>query len=135
MPGQGFHPQEPHPANYEKDLNPNFMSGTNYDSLGQSADARMHSAYDFKELYEHPRLQGLDGDQLKAITILPEGTRLEQGATYLDLHKTKPQEFKAMGDMVAEKGHYIVPKKLVEYPLWNYLLGITNPERLDAANQ
>jgi hypothetical protein len=37
--------------------------------------------------------------------------------------------------MVAELDHYYVPKKLVDYVLWNRLIGVDNPERVQQADE
>jgi hypothetical protein len=77
----------------------------------------------------HNRLNGYSDDELKGIPIMPRGSRLEQGATYINLRDDKPQEFRAMGNMVAEKNKWYVPKSEVDYMLWNRLIGVDNPER------
>ena len=56
------------------------------------------------------------------------GTRLQQGATYLDLRNPHCEEFTALGGMVADSGHTYVPKDQVPYPLWNRLTGDEKPE-------
>jgi hypothetical protein len=65
---------------------------------------------------------------------LPEGSRLEQGATYVDLADPARREFTATGAIHARPGAYYVPKHEVDYVLWNRLIGVTNPERLDEGN-
>ena len=126
------HPTEPQPPRYEKDLNPNFMAGQNQGiGAGPHPEQTARNANDIKELHEHPLLRGLTDDQLKTITVLPEGAHLTQGTTYIDLHKQHPQEFKATGDMVAGPNNWYVSKHNTAYPMWNYLTGVTNPERLD----
>jgi hypothetical protein len=90
------------------------------------------TAYDIKSVHRH--LQDLPDDDLKEIPILPEGTRLEQGATYIDLRSSHPQEFTATADMVAEPANWYVPKVEVDYQLWNRLIGVHNPERLGLAD-
>ena len=63
--------------------------------------------------------------------IVPEGTRLEQGAVYFDLRHPDQGEFKALGDMSAGPDNYYVPKKETDYVLWNRIMGVETPERLD----
>lgn len=36
---------------------------------------------------DHPTSAALDDDERKQVPVLPEGTRLQQGATYVDLPK------------------------------------------------
>ena len=90
-----------------------------------------HSPYDIKNI--HRRLQDFTDDELKGIPVLPAGTRLEQGATYIDLRDPEPKEFTARADMVAGPSNYYVPKTEVDYQLWNRLIGVDNPERLGEA--
>ena len=60
---------------------------------------------------------------------MPEGSRLEQNATYIDLMVATPHEFTATGHMEAAGGHRYVPKSEVPYELWNRLLGVRNVTR------
>ena len=55
----------------------------------------------------------------------------EQGATYLDLSHRDRGPFTAGADMVAGPANRYVPKSEVEYPLWNRLVGVADPARLD----
>ena len=66
---------------------------------------------------------------------MPRGSRLEQGATYVDLQDPQLREIKAMGNMEAGPNNWYVPKSEVDYQLWNRLIGITNPERLGDADE
>ena len=75
-------------------------------------------------------LEGITNDGLKSITVLWPGTRLEQGATYIDLHDPQRREFTATADMEAGRDNWYVAKHDVDYELWNRLIGIKNPERL-----
>jgi hypothetical protein len=109
---------------YWRDLHPNAESAGDL----RTAQA-MRTAYDVKGA--HNRLDGLTDDELKQIPILPPGTRLEQGATYVDLHAPEVREFTATGDMEAGAENWYVPKSQVSYLHWNHLIGVQNPERLD----
>ena len=79
-------------------------------------------------------MPGFSDDELKQITILPPGSRLEQGAVYIDLHDARREEIKARGDMEAGPQNLYVPKTEIDYQLWNRLIGVTNPERLGQAD-
>jgi hypothetical protein len=85
------------------------------------------TAFDAKDA--HGALARFTDDELKQIPILPEGARLEEGATYLDLADPVPTEVTAHGVMEAGKGHLYVAKTEVDYELWNRLRGIDDPER------
>jgi hypothetical protein len=112
---------------YWQDLHPNAES---------AADLRresMPTAYDLKSI--HDRFPEFSDDELKDIPVVPQGTRLEQGSTYVDLQASDPKEFTATGDMEAGSDNWYVPKSEVSYPIWNRLIGVQNPERLDQADE
>ena len=124
-------PAEPQPSEHPfwQDLNPHFLEGENYGLQGPQFGKTAQTAYDVKEL--NRRLQNFEDDELKKIPILPEGSRLEQGATYLDLRRPGSTAFTATGDMIAGPDNWYAPKAEVPYWLWNRLTGVTNPEQLD----
>jgi hypothetical protein len=76
----------------------------------------------------------IDND-LKQIKVLPEGERLQQGATYIDLNDLDRGEFTATGNMRAREHNYYVPKDEVHYLLWNLLIGVDNPDQLGTAKE
>jgi hypothetical protein len=115
------------PEGFNQDLHPGPIPAQQIEKLGDIA-----TAYDVKDV--HRRLQSFTDDELKAIPILPPGTRLEQGATYIDLREREPKEFTATGQMVSGENNWYVPKSEVDYVLWNHLIGVDNPERLDEAD-
>lgn len=115
---------------WQQDLNPNPMAGQNY-SIGGSGEAL--NAFDIKELHE--KLEGFSSDDLKQIIVLRPGTRLEQGAKYVDLNDPERKEFTAMGNMEAGADNMYVPKTEVGYQIWNKLIGVQNPERTGEGNQ
>jgi hypothetical protein len=88
-----------------------------------------YQAEDIKEL--HTRLADLTDNDMKNLLILPTGTRLEQGAKYIDLEHLERGEFVATGPIIAEPGHYYVAKKDTNYILWNRLNQVEDPKRLD----
>lgn len=117
-----------HPDEWAGDLEPNHMAGQNIGEAAGEREQGLPTAYDVKEV--HRSLRGFSDDDLKSIPVLPEGTRLQQGATYLDLSDSRREEFTATGEMQAGSGKQYVPKDEVPYPLWNRLRGIEDPERL-----
>jgi hypothetical protein len=80
-------------------------------------------------------MPGSASGDLKQIPVVPEGSRLEQNATYIDLMAATPQEFTATGSMEAGGGHRHVPKSEVPYELWNRLLGVKNVIRTGVAER
>ncbi len=130
---QGFRPGAQHPEPWRHDLNPDAMAGQN---VGATATPERvtsrRTAYDLKDA--HDALHEFRDDVLAQIPIVPEGTRLQQGATYIDL-KGDRKEFTARADMEAEPGHWYVAKDEVDYQLWNMLIGVKNPERLNLVDE
>lgn len=117
-----------HPEEYQRDLNPDAMAGQNI-GVGETDAAKYsRTAYDLKPL--HRRLDHILDHDLKQIRVLPEGARLQQGGTYIDLNDLDKGEFRATGDMQAGPNNYYVPKDEVHYNLWNLLIGVNTPERL-----
>jgi hypothetical protein len=117
-----------HPDPYQHDLNPDAMAGQNI-GPGETQPAKTaRTAYDHKEA--HVRLHHLSADDLKQIRLLPDGSRMEQGATYLDLQHLDLGEFTATGGMQAGPGSWYVAKKTVPAELWNRLRGVAEPGRI-----
>jgi hypothetical protein len=109
---------------YQSDLNPHAMAGQNIGAAGPHPEKGTTTVHDIKEL--HARFSQWSDDDLKQIPVVPEGSRLEQNATYIDLSNADPHEFTAVGFMEARGGHRYVPKSEVPYELWNRLLGVKN---------
>jgi len=116
---------------FNRDLNPNSVAGQNHGLETQQPSKDAPSAFDMKHLHE--RLDAFTSEELRRIQVLPSGTRLEQGATYIDLNRLDEGEFKARGDMEADPDGLYVPKSEVDYQLWNRLIGVKNPERTGEA--
>jgi hypothetical protein len=113
-----------HPDEYREDLNPDYEAGENRGPIRYET----RTAHEIKDLHE--RLRDLRDDELKAIPILVEGSRLAQGATYFDLRYPERGEFKALGSMTAGPDNWYVPKTEVDYRLWNLIAGEDDPDRL-----
>jgi len=111
-----------HPDEYRHDLNPNAMAGQNIGTAGLHPEKSARTARDVKEL--HARFRDWSDDDLGQIPVVPEGARLEQDATYLDLSAPVPSEFTATGAMTAGRDERYVPKSEVPYEIWNRLLGV-----------
>jgi hypothetical protein len=124
-PPETAHPpqaEKKHPDRWEADLNPERLAGQN---VGVPED--LPSASAFPDLRRS--LTDFTADELKEISVLAPGTRLRQGATYLDLAREERSEITATGEMVAGPDERLVPKSEVPYTLWNRLRGIDDPER------
>lgn len=116
---------------FERDLHPNAGAGQNNQRDTTEAEKNAPTAYDIQEIQE--LLSNITSDNLRQIPILPTGTRLQQGATYVDLHDPSRPVFKARGDQTAGEYNWIVPKSEVDYQLWNEIIGVQEAERLDEA--
>lgn len=121
------------PDEFQQDLNPDPMAGQNHGLEGSHPEKDAPNASEIKEL--HSLLEGYTNSDLKQIPVLPQGSRLEQGAKYIDLNDPERKEFTAMGNMEAGPDNYYVPKTEVDYQLWNRLTGVQNPERLGEASE
>jgi len=126
-------PNDQKPDEWQQDLHPDPMAGQNYGIKGSHSEKDNLNAYEIKEL--HRQLEGYTDDELKQITVLPSGSRLQQGAKYIDLMDPERKEFTAMGDMEAGPNNWYVPKTEVGYQLWNRLTGVQNPERTGEGNE
>jgi hypothetical protein len=125
--GRAVKPQarQKHPDEWAADLNPNHMAGQN---VGQESDGFKPSGTTAFHLRKRGHeLRGLDDNDLKQVPVLPEGTRLQQGATYVDLTSDRPEEFRATAEMIAQPGHAYAPKDRVPYEVWNRLIGEPKP--------
>ena len=78
-------------------------------------------ATDSKDVRE--QLPELTNDLLGRLSIVNQGTRLEQGGTYLDLNAREQGPFTALGGQEAEANNRYVSKKDTDYELWNMLIG------------
>ena len=131
MTSRIYRPEEKHPEPYQQDLNPDASKGLNWGLAGPHPEKDApRTAKDVKEV--HAMLSDFTDDELKRIPILPAGTRLEANATYINLSKLPGKEFTAEGKEEVGEADYIVPKKEVDYQLWNRLIGVTEPEKTGA---
>jgi hypothetical protein len=135
MSEKGGRPADAKPDEWQQDLNPQPNAGRNVGLEGPHPEKENDApnAYEIKEL--HNLLEGYTADELKQIRVLPQGSRLEQGAKYIDLNDPERKEFTGMGGMEAGPNNWYVPKTEVDYQLWNRLIGVQNPERLGESNE
>jgi hypothetical protein len=130
MPERRTLPGDQHPERYRHDLNPEPTAGQNHGL--HTTEEIGPSAYDVKDV--HRTWRDFSDADLKQLPVLPEGTRLSQGAVYLDLNDPARGEIKALGDMEAGPQNRYVAKDAVPYDLWNALIGVDTPERLGMAD-
>ena len=118
MPHQVYHGGQDTPDEWQRDLQGAPIAPTRF-------------ASDMKDIQRlHP---GLSGEELKRIPVLSEGTGLTQGTKYFDLLHPELGEISAGPGMRANEDNYYVAKTDVDYPLWNRMVGVTDPARLDQA--
>jgi hypothetical protein len=130
VPDPDLKPTNPHPPGWQGDLNPDFMAGQNFTVRNADAGKDWPTAFDIKDLHR-ALSEFLHDDDLKQIPVVPTGSRLVQGKTYVDLAAWPGTEFKAMANMGAESGHWYVPKDEVDYRIWNRLIGVQDPSRFE----
>ena len=112
---------------WQEDLNPNPTAGQN-DGMETTEEGRYdRTAYEIEELRH--KLSDFSDDELQRIPVLKSGTRLKQGATYINLNDPKREEYTGVADMSVDETNFIVPKSEVGYQLWNRLIGVENSER------
>lgn len=122
-------PEGRHSGDALHDLNPHPAAGQNFGLAGPHPEKdRPLNAHDVKEA--HRILHDFHDDVLRQIPILPIGSRLEAEAAYLDLRDPDRREFHARAGMEAGEQNLYIPKREVDYQLWNRLLGVTTPERI-----
>jgi hypothetical protein len=117
--------QQKHPDEWQRDLNPRHMEGQNYRGSPAAQDSRARTAADVKALHE--KLAAFNQDELAQIPIVAPGTKLKQGAVYLDLRDPAPAPFTASAGMEARETNYYTPKAEVPYEHWNRLLQRLSP--------
>jgi hypothetical protein len=129
MPDHFTQPKDQEPDSFDQDLHPNIGAGINDNDVGANPEQNAIPAYEIKEA--HDILDGFRDDELKRIMILPEGSVLEQGATYFDLRHGGRGEFTAERPETVGPANLnmFVPKSVVDYELWNKLRGVNDPER------
>ena len=125
-----------HPDDWQRDLNPNHLAGQNINGVSEVGGAHGGEA----QTAFHMRRAGvefadIDDAELKQVPVLAEGTRLQQGATYVDLSAPQRVEFTATGNMSAEAGHAYAPKDRVPYEIWNRLLDERKPGQERSSSQ
>lgn len=116
--------EEQHPPAVEHDLNPDHMAGQNISPI-TDRQVSLPTAYDRKDVQRV--LREFNDEDLKHIPILPAGTRLEQGATYVDLLDDRREEFKTIAAASAGENQMLVPKDRVPYWIWNRLIHEEKP--------
>ena len=76
------HIQQPRPDdNFEHDLHPNMLAGEDHAPPAPEPGKYGRTLADVKEMYA--RFPSFTQAELKRSPLVPEGARLEQGATYL----------------------------------------------------
>ena len=117
--------QEKHPPEWRTDLNPERMEGQNIGASSKNNDSLAPTAADIGVLAG--RLNGFTRDELSQIPIVPAGTKLKQGAVYLDMRIPSPVPFTATADITATEMNYYAPKAEIPYELWNRLVAALGP--------
>jgi hypothetical protein len=117
--------QEKHPPEWRADLNPESMEGQNIGASSKRNDPVARTTADIDVLAG--RLNGFTRDELSQMPIVSPGTKLKQGAVYLDMRIPSPVPFTATADITATEMNYYAPKAEIPYELWNRLVAALGP--------
>ena len=117
--------QEKHPSAWGGDLNPERMEGQNIGASSKHNESLARTAADIDVLAS--RLTELARDELSQIPIVPAGTKLKQGAVYLDMRIPSPVPFTATANITATEMNYYAPKAEIPYEMWNRLVATLGP--------
>ena len=116
------------PASGERSSKPDRVAGENTGGAPTGSDHYTRTAADIKALTE--KLTDFTSEELAEIPIVPVGTKLKQGAIYLDLRSPASVPFTATGGKIAQDVNYFTPKADVPYEIWNRLVEKLEPARL-----
>jgi hypothetical protein len=125
--GKTVKPQarQKHQDEWQENLSPGHLLGQNIgppaDELGPSYMTAFHL-----RKRGHP-VAGLEDEELKQVPLVPAGSRLQQGATYVNLAEDPWREFTATAEITAASEDAYVPKDRVPYEIWNRLIGEPKP--------
>jgi hypothetical protein len=119
--------EQKHPDRWQRDLNPNHLAGQNIGPGSETRDVTELTAFHLRKAGMD--LRGIDDEELKQVPVVPEGERLQQGATYVNLACTPPREITARADMTVRSGDAYVLKDRVPYETWNRLIGEEKPDQ------
>lgn len=105
----------------DHDLRPSGADEQRFGEVPLDRMAHERTAADVKDL--HRRLTRLTRDELRRINLLPAGTHLQAGETYLDLRQLDAGEFVAGMERTVEPDEEIVAKHELDYQMGDYLSG------------
>ena len=125
--------QEKHPPEWREDLNPERMEGQNIGPSSKRDDSGARTAADIDVLAG--RLNEFTHDELSQIPVVPVGSKLKQGAVYLDMRIPASVPFAATGDIKATDTNYYAPKAEIPYQLWNRLVAALGPAMMGEASK
>ena len=115
-------------ADFDNDLHPHNRAGQN-----NSTDRNEgRTAFILKENEStlHARLQKLPDQELKQIPLLDTGTRLQEGAAYLDLRNLDGGAFQGMNNREVGAGDAFTSKSHLDHEQFAYLTGATTVAQL-----
>lgn len=125
--------QQKHPDQWSDDLNPDRMEGQNIGPSSKRNDSRAATAADLNALAG--RLLNFSREELSQIPIVPAGTKLKQGAVYLDMRIPAPVPFTATADIKATEMNCYAPKAEIPYELWDRLVEALGPAAMGGASK
>jgi hypothetical protein len=114
-----------HPDPWQQDLNPDHLAGQNIGPPSGELGSAQLTAFHLRK--QGHAVGGLDDEELKQVPLVPAGSRLQQGATYVNLAGNPYEEFTATAEITASPGDAYAPKDRVPYEIWNRLIGEPKP--------
>ncbi len=88
-----------------------------------------HSAADDKTVQAN--LNQLNDADLARLSVLADGTQLQQGSVYLDLNDMGRGPFKAIGGEHTDPSNRVIAKSETDYEMWNQLVGQDETVEID----
>ena len=114
----------PYDPTFDEQLAPDlasFPQGTHEDDSRPASDDKEVQA----------RLSQFNDAELGRLSVLNDGTQLEQGSVYLDLNDLGRGPFKAIGGDHAALNNRYIAKAETDYEMWNRLVGQNETTRVD----
>ena len=115
-------------ADFDNDLHPHNRAGQNNSS--DRNEGRTAFVLKENESTLHARLQKLPDQELKQIPLLDTGTRLQEGAAYLDLRNLDGGAFQGMNNREVGANDAFTSKSHLDHEQFAYLTGATTVAQL-----
>ncbi len=115
---------EPYDPTFDEQLAPDlaaFPQASHADDSSSAADDKTVQA----------KLSQINDADLARLSILHDGTQLQQGSVYLDLNDMGRGPFKAIGGEHAAANNHLIAKSETDFEMWNRLVGQNETTTVD----